>query len=117
MTVLGGVPACGINQNSVVSKPPVTVTSATDAAQGLFTVGVRQWKFQPGVHQGGGFTRARRTDNNVPGELIEAEFAATRTETCLFERGQSITEAGCHLCQLFLTALLIGVNHVVVFLL
>ncbi len=60
-----------IDQNGLFREPPIAVARAADACDRGRRRAPRQRKFQTGIDQRRRLARARRTDDDVPGQIIE----------------------------------------------
>ena len=80
IAVLGRVPPGRIDQDGVVREPPVAIARAADAPNCVGAEAIGERKSQPGIHERGRLTRARRADDHVPGQIVETEapFAPAR---------------------------------------
>src|SRR6185312_6254910 len=73
--VLGRVAACRIQEDRLVGEPPIAVSCTADAAHGLLAELLREREMQAGVDEHGGLARARRSDDDVPGQVVETRRA------------------------------------------
>ena len=73
VALLRGVAAGGVHQHRILGEPPIAVAGTAHALhRALGPLGrIAQQELQAGVHQRGGFARARRADEDVPGQLIQ----------------------------------------------
>ena len=78
--VLGRVAACGIEQHGLVAEPPVAVARAAHARDLVPSQLPGQRKAQAGVDQRGRLAGSRRTDEHIPGQLVEVAFLAQRQQ-------------------------------------
>ena len=76
-----------IDQNGLFREPPIAVARAADARHRRRRRASRQRKFQPGIHQRRRLACAGRTDDHVPGQIIQIAglVAASR-----LQRGEGI---------------------------
>jgi len=71
IAVLRGVSTRGIQQNGIVSEPPVAVTGSSYAMNGIPAQLVFQWKTQAGIEQCRSLSTTWRSDKDIPGQLIQ----------------------------------------------
>ena len=69
--ILRRIAARGVDQHRILGEPPVTVARPADTGDGGRCRAARQRKFQPGIHQRGGLAGAWRSDQQIPGQVIE----------------------------------------------
>ncbi len=68
---LRGVAAGGVDQHGLVGEPPIAIARAAHALHRGLAQLLGQREVQARVHQGRGFARARRADEDVPRQLVE----------------------------------------------
>ncbi len=74
--VLGGVLARGVDQHRFLGEPPVAVARTACARDRLGPAWTGQREFQARVDQRRRLARTRRSDDDVPGQIIEIRAAA-----------------------------------------
>ena len=93
VAVLGRVPAGGIDQHRLVGKEPIAVTGTADAPNGVFAERVRQREFKPRVGERRGLARARRSNHQIPWQLVKLAARAPTAQARALEHGQRVLEA------------------------
>ena len=73
---LCGVAARGVDQHRIGGEPPLAIARAAHAVHRGLAAAFGEQKLQPGIHQRRGLARAGRTDEDVPGQLVELLAAA-----------------------------------------
>src|SRR4029079_6670316 len=74
--VLCRVAAGGVEEHRFVAEPPVAVARAADAAQRPLADALLQRKAQAGIEQRRRLAGARRADDHVPRQVVEAAAGA-----------------------------------------
>ena len=69
--LLRRVAAGGVDEHRLVGEPPVAVARAADAAHAAAAHLLGEREREAGVEQRGRLARARRADEDVPGQLVE----------------------------------------------
>src|SRR5665213_189006 len=77
--VLRGIAAGGVDQHRLLGEPPVAIARSADPRNRRRRRAPRQRKLQSGIDQRRGLAGPGRTDNDVPGQIVEiSRLAAAR---------------------------------------
>ena len=60
-----------VDEDGVLGEPPVAVARAADAGDGGGRRALRERELEARIDQRGGFSRARRPNDDVPGQIVE----------------------------------------------